>query len=339
MVQQSKKTMTYRVRAVLLLSPFLLAQILVAAAPQVLSAELRPETVEGFQRYVVATEARVRKQVARPDSFLYIDGLSQQRRSEVQQLMKQGKIFIERLESRDASGNVIEAPGGLIHHWIGDVFIPGASIGQVLNLVEDYAHQQDLYQPDVVRSRLLSHNGDDFKVFLRFREKKVVTVTMDTVHEVHYSRLDGAHWYSQSAATRIAEVENPDKPNEREKPPGHDGGFLWRLNSYWRFAEQDGGVYVEAESISLTRDIPTGLGWLVGPFVTSIPKESLERTLGSTRSAVLARIETNPRKAAASPLKSPKNVSSARMQRATLAPLGASEPGRRTLFSRPESGG
>ena len=75
----------------------------------------------------------------------------------------------------------------------------------------------------------------------------------------------------------------------QEKPPGHDSGFLWRLNSYWRFVERDRGVYVECESISLTRDIPTGLGWLVGPFVTSIPKESLERTLGSTRSAVLAR--------------------------------------------------
>jgi hypothetical protein len=339
MVQQREKHMTYRVRAVLLLSPFLLAQILLARVPQALSAELRPETVEGFQRYVWATEARVRKQVARPDGFLYIDGLSQPRRSEVQQLMKQGKIFIERLESRDASGNVIGAPGGLIHHWIGDVFIPGASISQVLNLVEDYAHHQDVYQPDVVRSQLLSHNDDDFKVFLRFREKKVVTVTMDTVHEVHYSRLDSAHWYSQSVATRIAEVENPDKPNEREKPPGHDSGFLWRLNSYWRFAELDGGVYVETESISLTRDLPTGLGWLVGPFVTSVPRESLERTLGSTRSAVLARIETNRRKAAGSPLKDPKNASSARMQKATLAPLGAGEPRRRTPFSRPESGG
>ena len=155
----------------------------------------------------------------------------------------------------------------------------------------------------------------------------LVTVVYETEHEVTFTRMSPQLAVSRSVSTRIVEEG------------GQDRGFLWRLNSYWRFAEQDGGVYVEAESISLTRDIPTGLGWLVGPFVTSIPKESLERTLGSTRSAVLARIETNPRKAAASLLKSPKNVSSARMQRATLAPLGASEPGRRTLFSRPESGG
>jgi hypothetical protein len=53
--------------------------------------------------------------------------------------------------------------------------------------------------------------------------------------------------------------------------------------------ERDGGVYVQSEVASLTRDIPTGLGWLVGPFVTSIPKETLLFTLESTRRAIVAR--------------------------------------------------
>jgi len=81
-------------------------------------------------------------------------------------------------------------------------------------------------------------------------------------------------------------VENAGKPNEAEKPVGDDDGFLWRLDSFWRFAERDGGVYLQLEAISLTRDIPAGLGWLVGPFVTSIPKESLEFTLTRTREAL-----------------------------------------------------
>jgi hypothetical protein len=83
-------------------------------------------------------------------------------------------------------------------------------------------------------------------------------------------------------------VADADTPNEREKPVGNDGGFLWRMNSYWKFEEKDGGVYIECESISLTRDIPTGLGWLIKPFVTSIPKESLQMTMGSTRAALAA---------------------------------------------------
>ena len=100
--------------------------------------------------------------------------------------------------------------------------------------------------------------------------------------------MDSRRWYSRSYSTRIAEVANADTPNEHEKPLGHDGGFLWRINSYWKFEEKDGGVYIECESISLTRDIPTGLGWLIKPFITSIPKESLEMTMGSTRAALAA---------------------------------------------------
>jgi hypothetical protein len=68
------------------------------------------------------------------------------------------------------------------------------------------------------------------------------------------------------------------------------------MNSDWRFEEQDGGVYVETESISLTRDIPTGVGWIVKPFITSIPRESLLMTLGSTRSAVEARAHSSAQK-------------------------------------------
>lgn len=51
--------------------------------------------------------------------------------------------------------------------------------------------------------------------------------------------------------------------------------------------ELDSGVYLQNEVVTLTRNIPTGLGWLIGPFITSIPKESLEFTMRCTRKAVL----------------------------------------------------
>jgi hypothetical protein len=68
-----------------------------------------------------------------------------------------------------------------------------------------------------------------------------------------------------------------------------NGGYLWRMETWWQMEERDGGVYVQSEVASLTRDIPTGLGWLVGPFVNSITKETLAFTLEATRKAVLAR--------------------------------------------------
>jgi hypothetical protein len=262
--------------------------ILSPQVPAVADVELKPRTVEAFERYVRATEARIDKQRARPETFLYLDTIPDPKRGEVQAALQRGDVFVERLTTRDASGREMDVPGGLIHHWVGDVFVPGLSGRQVLDFVQDYDHHQDVY-PEVVRSRLISRGGNDFKIALRLRYKKIITVTLDTEHDVQYTALDPTHWDARSVSTRIAEVKNAGSPDESEKPVGHDGGFLWRIDSYWGFVERDGGVYVECESVSLTRDIPTGLGWLIRPFVTSIPRESLEHTLNATRSAASAR--------------------------------------------------
>ncbi len=270
---------------------FILAiEFLAGQTPEVMSVELQPRTVEAFNRYVQATQTRADQQLARPGQFLYIDGLPQPRRAQALAELKRGEIYMERPKTLDASGREIEAPNGLIHHWLGVAFVPRASVREAIALVEDYDHHQDIYKPEVLRSRLVSRNGNDFKIFYRLRKHKVITVTLNTDHNVHYTQVDATRWISRSTATRIAEVADADTTKEHEKPVGNDGGFLWRMESWWRFEERDGGVYIESESVSLTRDIPLGLKWLIGPFVTGIPKESLQMTMGSTRTALLARI-------------------------------------------------
>lgn len=259
-------------------------------AAQVPGVQLKPETAAAFDRYARATEARIDAELKRPGKFLFIDGLAASRAEAIRKSLRDGQVYMEPLVTRDASGNEITAPHALIHHWMGAVFVPGAKVADVIAVAEDYDHHQDYYQPEVIRSRLVSHQGNDFKIFYRVRKRKVITVTLDTYHDVRYFPVDSTHWHSQSVATRIQEVENAGQKDERLKPVGDDSGFLWRLDSWWRFEEKDGGVYVECESISLTRDIPTGLGWLVRPFVTSIPRESLYNTMSSTRSTVLAKI-------------------------------------------------
>ena len=260
---------------------FLAAQGLSAAG-----AELKAETLRGFARYVRATEARINRQVQRPEGFLYIDSLAPDRRSRVIGNLRRGEIFLERLATLDAAGHRIEIPGGLTHHWIGAVLIPGALLRRVLEFTQDYDHHQD-YFSEILRSRLLARDGQHFKIYYRLRKHKVITVTLDTEHDVRYQRLDAAHCWSRSISTRIAEVVDAGTPDEHQKPVGHDRGFLWRAHSYWRFAERDGGVYIEYEAVTLTRDFPTGLGWLVAPFIRSVPKESIEKTLSTTRRAVL----------------------------------------------------
>jgi hypothetical protein len=270
------------------LAILLVLQLPGAPAGGVTNVGLKPETVQAFDRYVQLTEARINSEVSQTEKFLYVNGLPEPRRSQALAALKRGEIFMERLQTLDASGQELQAPNAIIHHWLGAVFVSGANLRETIALMQDYNHHQDIYRPEVVRSRLLSRQGNDFKIYYRLRKKKIITVTLNTNHEVHYFPVDSRRWYSRSYSTRIAEVANADTPNEREKPIGRDGGFLWRINSYWKFEEKDGGVYIECESISLTRDIPTGLGWLIKPFVTSIPKESLQMTMGSTQAALAA---------------------------------------------------
>jgi hypothetical protein len=261
-----------------------LACLAVAAAPGV---ELRPATNAAFDRYVALTDQRNSLELKTGKDLLWIDSLPSGDRAKAYAELKQGQVKMSKLETRDG-GAEIAVPDGMIHHWVGLAFIPGAHVDDVLAILEDYDRHSTFYAPDVVRSKIESRDGDHFRVLLRFRRHKVVTVVLDTEHDVRYFR-DSATAHSRSSTVRISQVENPDKSDERLKPAGNDDGFLWRMDTWWRVVERDGGVYVQSEVVSLTRDIPTGLAWMVKPFVTSIPQESLEFTMEATRKAVVGR--------------------------------------------------
>jgi hypothetical protein len=255
--------------------------------------QLQPDTIAAFDRYVQLTDERNQAELNSGKDWLWIDALPEAQRVEHYAGLKRGEVEMERLATLD-HGNAISCPSGMIHHWVGVAFIPGVRLGDVLGVLKDYDHQSTYYAPDVERSKIESRDGDHFRVFLRFRRHKVITVVLDTEHEVNYFHDGAGRAHSRSSAVRIAEVENPGKPDEREKPPGDDGGFLWRMETWWRMEERDGGVYVQSEVASLTRDIPAGLGWLIGPFVTSIPKETLAFTLNATRKAVEEKVKGQP---------------------------------------------
>jgi len=251
-------------------------------------SQLKPATLEAFNRYVRLTEARNDAELKRGVGLLWIDGLPEAERKRAYLEMRRGTVEMHKLETPDR-GAAIQCPSGLIHHWVGLAFLPGASLHDVLEVLQDYNHHAVYYAPDVEQSKIESRDGDHFRVLLRFRRRKVVTVVLNTEHDVQYFRDQETQAHSRSSAVRIAQIENAGKSDEREKAPGEDDGFLWRMETWWRMVEGDGGVYVQSEVVSLTRDIPTGLAWLVGPFVTSIPKESLAFTLEATRKAVFTR--------------------------------------------------
>ena len=245
--------------------------------PNALAAKLQPATQQAFEHYVQTAEARWQAGQDAGGKFLWVEETPDRMRS-----VRQGLVVVE-----PASGNgEIAIPDGSIHDWIGAVFVPGVTIDKTLAVLQNYGNHKKIY-PEVIDSRILEHQGNRYRVYLRLLKKKVLTVVLNTEHDVEYIPISRTRWRSRSYSTRIAEVRDPGTSTEREQPVGDDHGFLWRLYSYWEFEERDGGVFLECREISLTRDIPTGLGWLVQPIIRSLPRESLTKTLEATRGALL----------------------------------------------------
>jgi len=257
------------------------------AAPSPLP-KLKTETAAAFDRYVALTEERNSTELKSGAAFLWPDTLAENERRAAYESLRAGATRIEKRQTF-SGGNEIRCPNGLIHHWEAIAFINGVKIDDVLRVLEDYDHHSEYYKPDVEQSKTLQHDGDHYQAFLRFRRHKVITVVLNTTHDVKYFRDSPQRAHSRSSAIKIAEVENAGKPDEKEKSIGDDDGFLWRMETWWRMEERDGGVYIQSEVVSLTRDIPTGLGWMIGPFVNGIPKETLAFTMEATRKAVLAK--------------------------------------------------
>jgi len=246
------------------------------------AAELQPKTLAAWENYVRLTEQRIDTELQDQNRFLVMDFAGNR---DARTLLRSGQIRIQKLKTTGQGGREIGVDNGMIHHWIGAVFVPGARLDALISWVQDYDRHQDYFQ-EVEKSSLLSRQGDTFEIYFKLRRKKIITVVYNTYHTALYRPHDARRVSSRSFTTKIAELDKPDTPQEKEKPVGNDSGFLWRLNSYWRFQEADGGVYVECESVSLSRSIPFGFGWLIRGFVESVPRESLENTLTSLRDGV-----------------------------------------------------
>jgi len=260
--------------------------------PPATGAELRPETAAAFDRYVHATEERMAGDLSN-GRFLAVDRLPDARRKQAYMQLRQGQLYIEQLHTKEGD-RPIRVPRGLIHHWVGVGFIPGATLSQALAILQDYDNHKTTYKPDVRESKLLERNRNEFKVYLQLYQKSLVTVVVDVTLEVQYTFLGLTRATSKSYSKRIAEVVDVGKPSERELPVGNDHGYIWQLYSYWRIEVKDDGVYIEVESIGLSRTVPWEIAWLVTPLIRSIPKKVLSDLLDKTRIAVKSAAQSQP---------------------------------------------
>jgi hypothetical protein len=194
--------------------------------------------------------------------------------------LRGGELVIERL------GEGQGLPDAMLHHWRATAFIANATAAEFERLMRDFADYPKRFAPQVLRTTVLAQHGDQYRVQMRVRQKHVVTVVMDSTYDVSFSKLAGGRGYSTSRSTQMQEIDDAGTPKERALPPDEEHGFLWRQNTYWTYEQREGGLMVQVESVSLTRGIPHGLGWVIGPYVESVPRESLEFTLGRVRDAL-----------------------------------------------------
>jgi hypothetical protein len=241
-------------------------------------AEAPQKALSAFNTYVNKVESRLAQQHRSVARFLADEG------GKTDEGLRQGEVIIEKLTPDKG-----EVPGGMLHDWRGTAFVKGAKAADFERLMKDFTSYPQRYSPQVMQAGIVSprkRDPDHFTATMRVKQKHVITVVLDTTYDVTYGRLDPKHGYSMSRSSKITEIEDAGTEKERALAPDKEHGFLWRLNTYWSYEERDGGLYMQIESISLTRGIPAGLGWMIGPFVESVPRDSLEFTLRNTCKAL-----------------------------------------------------
>ena len=267
--------------------PCIILALLISSVSLTLGTfQLKPATLKAFERYVQLTEERIAKETSGASPFLWIDRQAGSAHTRVLARLEAGEIVSERLETRDGRAE-IEIPDGLAHHWVGTVLMPQAKLDRVIAFVQDYGRYPQVFAPLIQRSTILSQTTDRYVVQMRTWSKKLtVTVVIDADYTIEYRQLGPAAMFTKSTISNVYEVADAGTPQERRTPADQVTSYLWRLNTYCSFAERPEGTYEQCESVSLTRDIPFGFSWIVSPFVSSIPRETLAFTLSRVRAGV-----------------------------------------------------
>jgi hypothetical protein len=247
------------------------------------AASLEPTTSKAWEEYVASANMGMEQRLRPGHTFLWVDEKPQRLAN-----VRAGEIVVSPVGPRSPK----KVPSGLIHDWVGDVFIPDATVRGVLEVVRDYARFKDLYQPSVIDSKVIAAGeARDRYSMLLINKSFFLKTALDTDYESSFVHVDERRVYSVSRSTRIQEIERYGAPAQRTLNEDESRGILWRLFSITRYVERDGGVYLELEAIGLSRDIPSSLRWLVEPIVRRVSRSSLATCLQQTEDAVRVRAE------------------------------------------------
>jgi hypothetical protein len=169
----------------------------------------------------------------------------------------------------EPQGETHGVPGGRIHHWRAATLVRRTTVETMVSALMNPGTPPP--QDDVLEARVLQRSNDSLKIYLKLVRRTIMTVTYHTEHEMTFERHGPGLASSRSVATKINETD------------GRDRGFLWKLNSYWRYEQVGDDVRVELQSVSLSREVPVVLKPVAGPVISRIARESVMNTLTALR--------------------------------------------------------
>jgi len=249
-------------------------------------ADLKSETLQAWDDYVHHAQVRMQDCSRAQAPFLLVDETR-----ELSERVRSGEILVEP-EGGKSPHPVLR---GLIHDWVGVVFVPNAKLDDVVGVLNSYERYKDYYRPMVVNSRLLEEGPNRELVRLVMIQKAYsVTAAAEADDEVHFVRLDGNRAYSLSTSIRVQEIADYGKPSAHAFPQDHGPGYIWRTFTVTRLEERDGGTYAEMEMVALSRGIPWAFRWLAQPLTERLPQRILGTMLRDTRAAVVNELRTAP---------------------------------------------
>jgi hypothetical protein len=239
------------------------------------AAELKQATVEAWDGYVRTVNSAMSRRAAGDTPFLWVD-----ESPDLLRRVQAGEVLV-------AAHDLVKVPHGLLHHWMGAMFLRNVTLDDVTRVLNDYDRYAEFYRPFVVKSKLVDDAGDRPKITMLMVQKAFsVTAAVEADDEIRVTKLDPHRLYSSSNSVRIQEFANYGRRDEQRLPEGQGPGYIWRTFGITRLVERDGGVYVEMESIALSRGIPFEFRWLIKPLTEKLPREIMFDTLNKTEAAV-----------------------------------------------------
>lgn len=246
--------------------------------------DLEPETVAAYEKYIAG--------VTRDFTLTHQDGGAQPTEwtsPQVRARLRAGEVVAR--PGRD--DGILDVPDGLVHHWRAAIFIPETTLARVLAVVQDYGSYAAVYDWVIDATTLRQAREperDRFWALLRIkRSAGVVSSTVDLWTAIEYRQARPDLVTAVSNADCVRQVEEAGERNERRLPIGTGKGYLWRADTFTSYLERDGGVYVDLQTLGLSRGYPPLLGWMIEPIARRLGRGSAADGLERLRAVVKSR--------------------------------------------------